>query len=143
MFLVDLWDSVDNDFFYSKFENQDFDAAFNKVESRFDGRENVKIIKGDSKKVHSLFDDEFFDWIYIDGDHSYEGVSTDLKNWISKVKMGGVISGHDFDPDPTWSVTSNFGVNRAISDFFLESDDLHLTNEKHYRSWVYLKNRLF
>lgn len=137
--LIDLWDPSGNDFFYSEFEADHLNQAYEKVKSRFGSNQNVKIIKGDSRKLFSLFDDEYFDWIYIDGDHSYEGVYLDLKNWSSKVKRGGVISGHDFDPDLSWDVASNFGVNRALCEFFTDYEDIHLTNEVNYKSWLYFK----
>lgn len=36
------------------------------------------------------------DFIYIDGDHSLEGVFYDVYEWTPKVKIGGIISGHDY-----------------------------------------------
>jgi hypothetical protein len=43
------------------------------------------------------FNDEYFDIIYIDGDHSYEGVLRDLKLSYNKVKKNGIICGHDYN----------------------------------------------
>ena len=42
------------------------------------------------------FDDGFFDYVYIDGDHSAEEVRKDVFAWISKVKPGGMLAGHDW-----------------------------------------------
>jgi predicted O-methyltransferase YrrM len=36
------------------------------------------------------------DLVFIDADHTYEGVSKDIKFWLPKIKKGGMISGHDF-----------------------------------------------
>lgn len=36
-----------------------------------------------------------FDFVYIDGDHSYEGVSRDLLNYYDLINPGGVIGFHD------------------------------------------------
>lgn len=36
------------------------------------------------------------DFVYIDGDHSYEAVSSDLKHWWPLVREGGILAGHDF-----------------------------------------------
>lgn len=48
------------------------------------------------------------DFVYIDGDHSYEGVKQDIELWGSKVAWGGIVSGHDFNHP-------NFpGVKRAV-----------------------------
>ena len=32
-----------------------------------------------SAEAALTFDDEYFDWVYIDGDHSYEAVLADLR----------------------------------------------------------------
>jgi hypothetical protein len=137
--LIDLWDPDGNDFFYSEFDDDQMNGAYEKVRTRFNGNPNIKILKGDSKELFGNFKDGYFDWIYIDGDHSYEGVLSDLKNWFPKVKKGGVISGHDFDPDLGWEISSKFGVNQAIDDFFKDTDEIYLTSEPYYKSWVHFK----
>lgn len=55
---------------------------------------------------------DLVDFIYIDADHSYEGVYRDLCMWYGKVREGGVIGGHDYGH-------TNFpGVAQAIDEFF-------------------------
>ena len=36
------------------------------------------------------------DLLWIDGDHSYEGVCADLDDWAGLVRPGGLIAGHDY-----------------------------------------------
>lgn len=38
---------------------------------------------------------EMIDFIFIDGDHSYEGVKQDVDIWFPKLKSGGIIVMHD------------------------------------------------
>jgi len=42
------------------------------------------------------FQDESFDYIFIDGLHTYEQVLKDCENFYSKLKPGGVFAGHDY-----------------------------------------------
>lgn len=49
--------------------------------------------------------------VYIDGSHSFEDVSTDLKNFWAKVKIGGVMFGDDYGN------TAFRGVKRAVDEF--------------------------
>jgi predicted O-methyltransferase YrrM len=38
---------------------------------------------------------DLIDFIFIDGDHSYEGIKRDWEDWSVKVKPGGIIALHD------------------------------------------------
>lgn len=51
------------------------------------------------------------DFLYIDADHSYEGVRADLAAWVPFVRSGGVIAGDDYD-HPNYP-----GVNQAWDEF--------------------------
>jgi len=52
------------------------------------------------------------DFVYIDADHSYKGAWEDICAWFSKVRIGGIIGGHDYNHP-------NFpGVKRAVDNFF-------------------------
>ncbi len=53
------------------------------------------------------------DLLFIDGDHSYEGCSSDLRAWADFVRPGGWIAFHD---------SSEAGVAQAISQWFPISD---------------------
>jgi len=43
------------------------------------------------------FKNNSLDFVYIDGDHSYEMVKKDILSWTPKVKKGGLVIGHDYD----------------------------------------------
>lgn len=61
---------------------------------------NVIRIWGDSKVVGLKWPISI-DWLHIDGDHSAEGLSGDLRTWFRHVRPGGFISFHDYG-DPHW-----------------------------------------
>lgn len=67
-----------------------------KAMSRLNHLKNVKFIFEDSTVCHDSFPDDFFDFVYIDGNHSKEYIRADLYNYFKKVKPGGIIGGHDF-----------------------------------------------
>ena len=70
--------------------------------------DKIVVYKETSGNCVNKFEDEMFDYIFIDGDHSYEGVLKDLNNYYSKVQSGGIFSGHDI----------NLGtVQQALRDF--------------------------
>ena len=56
----------------------------------------ARIIRRDSfDAVHEIAD-ESLDWVYIDGDHTFDYVMTDIIWWSKKVRYGGMVSGHDY-----------------------------------------------
>ena len=88
------------------------------VESEFDKRimseyDNVTKVKKLSVDAVSDFPDEFFDVVYIDGNHLYDAVIADINAYRPKVKKGGIISGHDYWTqgmvDPKKAVDEIFG----------------------------------
>ena len=62
---------------------------------------NVKVITGDShssiakESVRSALSGELLDFLFIDGDHSYEGVKADYFDYRRYVRKGGLIAFHD------------------------------------------------
>jgi len=59
----------------------------------FDGQYTP--IKLPSTEASKQFDDEFFDIVFIDADHSYDAVVEDIRAWLPKVKKDGILCGHD------------------------------------------------
>ncbi len=78
------------------------------------------------------FPDRTFDWIYVDGDHTYDAVSADLETFAPKVKQGGLILGHDYANYPGTG-DLNYGVIEAVDAFLssLRFNFLALTAEGH------------
>jgi predicted O-methyltransferase YrrM len=56
---------------------------------------NIQLIRGESEKILSCFEDNYFDIIFIDGDHKYESIEKDILNSYPKVKNNGIMFGHD------------------------------------------------
>jgi Methyltransferase domain len=46
-------------------------------------------------RVVTRFEDNTIDYIFIDGDHNYNAVKTDLEKYFPKIKVGGIITIHD------------------------------------------------
>ena len=79
---------------------------------------NVHIIKQNSVSFLQAQDDNHYDVIYIDGDHSYEGVKQDLTVAFRKIKNNGYIMGHDYEMNMNKAHhIYDFGVKRAVDEF--------------------------
>jgi hypothetical protein len=90
-------------------------------EHLFEKSQNIPIIdlrRGYSGNILEDYPDNFFDFIYIDGDHSYYGCKLDLNLSWKKVKPGGVIAGHDYEMNMKKAQNYyNFGVKDAVDEF--------------------------
>mgnify|MGYP006297919805 CR=1 FL=1 len=75
------------------------DRIYQEVCQEFNGIEGVQIHRKSSLEAVRSFEDEYFDWVYLDGNHHYEYVRNDLEAYIPKVKSGGYITGDDYRYD--------------------------------------------
>lgn len=153
LYLVDTWRHISE---YIDMNGQDDEYHY---ECMIQTAKNIKqyqnrahMIRMGSVDAAKLFPDEYFDFIYIDADHSYEAVKTDLEVWWPKIKKGGVFSGDDFIPEDgdIWLVNNNdgssqyagkFGVRKAVTEF---SNKHRLkiystTEEPYWKQWYTFK----
>ncbi len=91
----------------------EIDAVHDAVAERFAGDERVEIIRQRSADAAIALRGTEFDWVYVDGDHSYQAVAEDLAAWWQNVKPGGVLSGHDMNKE---------GVRIAVLEFIIRHD---------------------
>ena len=96
-------------------ENQQrMDGVYRSVVDRFGWHithEMVDLNRGKSKDILPQFPDEYFDWVYVDGDHRYEGVLLDLELAHTKLKPNGLLAGDDYTNIHAWWKD---GVPRAV-----------------------------
>ena len=60
--------------------------------------ERVTILKLESSEAARILRAQGIklDFVFLDADHSYEGVKRDIELWLPFVERGGFISGHDY-----------------------------------------------
>lgn len=76
------------------------------------GRRAV-VLKMSSSEAVEQFDDASLDFVFLDGDHSYEGLKQDIELWLPKVKPGGYLCGHDYTP-----AGKRPGITKAVHELF-------------------------
>jgi len=95
----------------------DMNKSYNELLEKYNNT-NVKLHKSDSSTFLNNVPDNYYDIIYIDGDHSYEGAKKDLHSAYKKIKPNGYIMGHDYEMNMNKAKTYyNFGVKYAVDDF--------------------------
>ena len=92
------------------------DDLYKHVINKFLGEKRIEIQR--KLSVDAIIEDASLDVLYIDGDHTYQGVVSDLERGRKWVKHGGWICGHDFGMNPAKAKHHyEFGVARAVSEF--------------------------
>ena len=111
--LIDVWDSKR----FSETKALKVAQLFkDKIES-----DAVIINRKLSTEVVNEFEDLYFDWIYIDTDHSYHNTLAELKSYAKKIKSNGFIAGHDYMMG-NWLTGNKYGVVEAVSEFCVEEN---------------------
>lgn len=98
-----------------------------------------EILRSYSKPASLFFDNESIDFVYVDGEHTYDAVCCDMKTWWPKVKSGGILSGHDYNE-------TNPGTKKAVNEF-AEKNNLKFVitgtspekGDADAPSWVFIK----
>lgn len=96
-------------------EHADFDIVYQQFLSNMSKFNNIQHIRKLSSEAVSSFALESVDFVYIDGCHTYDQVKEDIINYLSVVKKGGFIGGHDY--------TGNWPqVVKAVNDVLVKVD---------------------
>ena len=85
----------------------------------------VKIYREYTFDAAAHFKDNYFDLIYIDADHSYEGCLRDIEDWYPKVRKGGFLLGDDYRIYEGRRAGIKFGVIEAVNEF-AKKNGLHI-----------------
>lgn len=72
------------------------EREFDRTTARFDG--TIHKIKTTSELAVEQFENRSLDVVYLDGKHTKEAVWNDIQRWLPKVKVGGWLCGHDYQP---------------------------------------------
>lgn len=89
-----------------------------------------------SLEAAAAIDDHSLDFVYLDARHDYVSVLEDLEAWYPKLRVGGVIAGHDY-VDGHFP-EGDFGVRSAVDEFFAERGlRVHATlRDAPWTTWV-------
>lgn len=93
---------------YREYEQSHWDAICEKVRDKFEGEPGIRILRTTSLEAAAQMPPASLDFIYLDGNHSYEAVREDLPAWYRILKPGGIMAGHDWDLP---------GVRKAVEEF--------------------------
>ena len=120
---IDIW-KYDQDYantsrnitrFSAQYHKKNF-TTFLKMAANYP--RNLRIFTGTSDEAIKIIPDNYLDFVFIDGNHSYKYIKKDIMIWLPKIKLDGFISGHDYNNQ------KRFGVKKAVNEFFPNNHEL-------------------
>jgi len=128
-FMVDAWKRYPE--YKDLIERDDalMEELYQRVLKKTKNDLRIQVLRAFSVDAGRIFPPEFFDFVYIDADHTYKSVKEDIEVWWPRLKTGGIFAGHDY--------REGMGVIQAVDEFVKEKGlNLNLTEEDYASWWV-------
>lgn len=121
LYLVDRWTCTPNQKGDGSMPQSWHDNNLRQVHHKIAGigaERRVVFLRGSSVEMAFQVPDKSLALVYIDADHSYEGVKADIFAWLPKLVTGGVMAFHDYQ-------ATQYGVKRAVQEFCNDEIVIH------------------
>ena len=113
IYLIDTWSS-------KRYGQNKFELVREKFSEEIKSKK-IEILRSNSIDAAKLFQNNYFDWIYVDTDHSYSTTIQELNAYESKIKSNGFICGHDYVMG-NWSRSNKYGVIESVNEFLVKKN---------------------
>jgi hypothetical protein len=147
---VDIWEKQDD--YDEPVNKKNFELMFTEFNQRIKPfSDRVMVVKNLSNVACNFFPDEHFDFIFIDANHKYEYVKSDLECWWPKLKSGGLFSGHDWiknfvdEGDKNMKIfyennyLGKYGINTAVTEFCESKGYIPKITNEEFGTWYFHK----
>lgn len=128
LYCVDVWDLYDG---YNEYRNRI--RYYHQEARRRLKPHDVTFVKKFSMEALDDFADESLDFVYIDSAHDFKSVANDICEWTKKVRVGGIVFGHDYYnsidvhgkyPVDVKSVVQAYTYTHNITPWFVLKNDI-------------------
>lgn len=102
---------------------------------------NATLIRAASLDAAPRFADGSLDAVFIDGNHHFDFVVRDIIAWAPKVRIGGMVAGHDYKPEGSERTPIPFGVIEAVTAYTTAHKiaPYFITTRDKCPSWFWIK----
>lgn len=111
--------------------DEDINSAYGTFHRETDDLDNHEHVRAYSDEALSRFEDTTFSLVFVDGDHTYDGVMADYRNYAPLLADGGIMVFDDY-ANPQWP-----GVGRAVKTIVDEGD---LSVDRRMWKTIHLRN---
>lgn len=113
LYLMDPWYLMTREWHWGEGDRSTVSALCNILRRFEDELVSGRVVLRIDSDLNALaqLPDHHLDWAYLDSSHLYPHTVKELASLCRKVKPGGIISGHDWRPDPAHK---HHGVCKAV-----------------------------
>jgi len=147
LYCIDPWiDNFGSDYKPNEYDPNGSNRMKEAMERLASYKDRIVPIRDFSVNAAKQIENNCLDFCYIDGDHSLEGIYTDIYTWIKKVRTGGIIAGHDYKDGPGSGMKNYWGEQlpykiKTVVDNFCEQYGFKLNIVGgRILSWWFVKN---
>jgi len=98
MYAIDPWENQPGN--NETYEGWDWSDIYKRYKTAIRPyADRVLEIQDYSENASKQIYDESLDFVFIDAQHDYDSVKRDIELWTPKLKPGGLLSGHDYQPN--------------------------------------------
>ena len=95
--LVDVWAHQENYEDYANVRQEEQEDIYNTAMKTLEAyRDKIHVCRNYTTVCVETYPDDYFDFIYVDARHDFKGVWEDLVAYWPKLKVGGIMAGHDY-----------------------------------------------
>ena len=120
LWLIDPWLEMQCGYDPTRYSQENCDKAYENVKQIcLDSDSRGFIRRKPSVEAAPAFEDRSLDFVFIDARHNYRSVRDDINAWLSKVRPGGWIGGHDYCdryPGVCRAVNERFDIHSVVTD---------------------------
>jgi len=99
---------------------------------------NVRWLMTTSELASRCVPDESLDFVYIDGNHTFDFITQDLQFWFPKIRKGGILSGHDYGMRPIHAAVDVFA---KYHETFVQHTDRGKEARKNSRQYSWMMEK--
>jgi len=128
LYCIDVWDRYPG---YNEYGNR-IRRYYQLAKASLSQYDTV-LIKKSSMDAVADFADESLDFVYIDAAHDFKNVADDICEWTKKVRIGGIVFGHDYKrsrdtgerhPVDVKDVVQAYTYSHSITPWFILKNDI-------------------
>jgi hypothetical protein len=114
VYAIDPWEPYDD--WWGRMDRDTVESWMREaIELLKDYDDKITVLRAKSSVALNYIDDDTLDYIFIDGDHSYESTKFDLANSFKKIKSKGLFSGHDWQLESVQQAVNEFRKENSIT----------------------------